>query len=88
MASVTSNGVDGQLPPALNVRKSTSGKHHLARLALSRAEVKASKPSVIAAMEKVKEKERNSNIFGKLRKKSKHRMTSDTLSSTQHTVQG
>ena len=43
----------------LHVRKSTSGKHHLARLALSRVEVKASEPSVIAAMEKVKEKERN-----------------------------
>jgi len=68
VASVTSNGVDGQLPPALNVRKSTSGKHHLARLALGRADVKAwaSEPSVIAAMETVKEKERNSNILGKL----------------------
>ena len=51
VANVTSNGVDGQLPPALSVRKSTSGKHHLARLALSRAEVKANEPSVIAAME-------------------------------------
>ena len=51
VANVTSNGVDGQLPPARNVRKSTSGKHHLARLALSRAEVKASEPRVIAAME-------------------------------------
>jgi len=29
-------------------------------------EVKASEPSVKAAMEKVKEKERKSNIFGKL----------------------
>jgi len=47
-------------------RKSTSGKHHLARLVLSRAEVEASKPSVIAAMEKVKEKEEKSNILGKL----------------------
>ena len=59
MASVTSNGVDGQLPPVLNVRKPTSGKHHQARLAPSRAEVKATEPSVIATMEKVKEKERN-----------------------------
>jgi len=66
VVSVTSNGVDGQLPPALNVRKSTSGKHHLERLALSRVEVKASEPSVIAAMEKVNEKERNFNILGKL----------------------
>jgi len=66
VASVTSNGVDGQFPPPLNVRKSTSGKHHLARLALSREEVKASEPSVIAAMEKVKENERKSNILGKL----------------------
>ena len=66
MANVTSNGVDGQLPPALNVRKSTSGKHHLARLALSRAEVKASEQSVIASMEKVNEKERKSNILAKL----------------------
>jgi len=48
------------------MRKSTSGKHHLVRLALSRAEVKASEPSVIAVMEKVKEKERKSNILGKL----------------------
>eukprot|EP00277_Geminigera_cryophila_P042475 CAMPEP_0173078800 /NCGR_PEP_ID=MMETSP1102-20130122/14499_1 /TAXON_ID=49646 /ORGANISM="Geminigera sp., Strain Caron Lab Isolate" /LENGTH=132 /DNA_ID=CAMNT_0013950471 /DNA_START=851 /DNA_END=1249 /DNA_ORIENTATION=+ len=53
VASVTSNVVDGQLPPALNVQKSTSGRHHLARLALGRAEVKASEPSVEAAMEKV-----------------------------------
>jgi len=66
VASVTSNGVNGQLPPALNVRKSTSGKHHLARLALTRATVKASEPSVVAAMEKVKDKERKSNILGKL----------------------
>jgi len=66
VASVTSNGVDGQLPPALNVRKSTSGRHHLARLALSRMEVKASEPSVIAAMENVQGKERKSNILGKL----------------------
>ena len=57
------NGVDGQLPPALNVRKPTSGKHHQARLAPSRAEVKASEPSVIAAMEKVNEKEKKSNIL-------------------------
>ena len=70
MASVTSNGVDGQLPPALKVRKSTSGKQHLVRLALSRAELEASEPSVIAAMEKVKEKERKSNILRKLCKKS------------------
>jgi len=66
VASVTSNEEDGQLPPALNVGKPTSGKHHQARLALSRAEVKASEPSVIVAMEKVKEKERKSNILGKL----------------------
>jgi len=66
VASVTSNGVDGQLPPALNVRKSTSGKHHQARLALSRADVKVSEPSVIAAMEKVGKKERKSKILGKL----------------------
>ena len=66
MASVTSNGVDGQLPPALNVRKPTSGKHHQARLALSKAEVKAGEPSVIVVMEKVKEKERTSNILAKL----------------------
>jgi len=64
--NVTSNGVDGQLPPALNVRKSKTGKHHLARLALSRVEVKASEPRVIAAMEQVKEKERKSNNLGKL----------------------
>jgi len=64
--SVTSNGVDGQLPPALNVQKTTSGRYHLARLALSRVEVKASEPSVIAALENVKEKERKSNILGKL----------------------
>jgi len=50
----------------MNVRKSTSGKHHLARLALGREEVKASEPSVIAAMEKVKEKEGKSHILGKL----------------------
>jgi len=56
---VTSNGVDGQLPPALNVRKSTSGKHHLVRLALSRAEVKASEPSVIAAIKKSRKKREN-----------------------------
>ena len=66
MVSVRSNGVDGQLPPALYVRKSTSGKHHQARLALSKTEVKASEPSAIAAMEKVKEKERTSNILEKL----------------------
>jgi len=58
--------VDGQLPPALNVQNPTSGKHHQARLALSRVEVKASEPSVIAAMKKVKEKERTSNILRKL----------------------
>jgi len=57
VARVTSNGVDGQLPPALNVRKPTSGRHHLARPALSRVGVKASEPSVIAAMENVKERE-------------------------------
>ena len=66
MENVTSNGVDGQLPPAGNVTKSTSGKHHLARLALSRAEAKASEPRVIAAMEYVNEKERKSDILGKL----------------------
>ena len=66
MASVTSNGVDDQLPPALNVRNPTSRRHHLARLALSRVEVKASEPSVIAAMENVKQKERKSNILRKL----------------------
>jgi len=70
------------------VRKSTSGKYHQARLAPSRAEVKESESSVIAAMETVKEKERKSNIFEKLRKEYKHRLTSDTLSSTQPTVQG
>ena len=58
MASVTSTGVDGQLPPALNVRKITSGRYHLARLALSRVEVKTSEPSVKAAKETVKENER------------------------------
>jgi len=57
VANVTSNGVDGQLPPALTVRKFTSVRHRLVRLALSRTEVKASEPSVKAAMEKVKEKE-------------------------------
>jgi len=66
VASVTSNGIDGQLPPAPNVRKPTSGRHHLARLALSRVEVKASGPSVIGAMENVKEKERTSKILGNL----------------------
>jgi len=68
VASVTSNGIDGQLPSALNVRKPTSGRHHLAGLALSRVEVKASEPSVtvIAAMENVKAKERRSNILGNL----------------------
>jgi len=66
VANVTSNEVDGQLPHALKLRQTTSGRHHLARLALSRVEVKASEPSVIAAMEKVKEKERTSNILGKL----------------------
>jgi len=54
------------LPLALNVRKFTSGRYHLARLALSRVEVKASEPSVKAAMENVKEQEREINIFGKL----------------------
>jgi len=39
-------------------------------------------------MEEVKEKERKSNILGKLPKESKHRLTSGTLSSTQHTVEG
>jgi hypothetical protein len=48
------------------VRKITSGRHHLARLALSRVEVKASEPSVKAAMENVKKKERKFNILGKL----------------------
>jgi len=66
VASVTSKGVDGQLPPALNVRKITSGRYHLARLALSRVEVKASEPSAKAAMENVKEKERKFSILGKL----------------------
>jgi len=47
-------------------------------------EVKASEPSVIAAMENVKKKERKSNILGKLWKKKK--LTSDTFSPTQHTV--
>jgi len=41
------------------VRKSTSGKHHLVRLALSRAEVKASEPSVIAAIKKSRKKREN-----------------------------
>jgi hypothetical protein len=66
VANVTSNGVDGQLPPALNARNPTSGKHHQVRLTLSRVEVNASEPSVMAAMEKVKEMERKSNILGKL----------------------
>ena len=44
-ASVTSTGVDGHLHPARNVQKTTSGRHHLTRLALSRVEVKASEPS-------------------------------------------
>jgi len=66
VASVTCNGIDGQLPPALNVRKTTSGRHHLAGLSLSRVEVKASEPSVIAVMKNVKEKDRTSNILGKL----------------------
>ena len=48
------------------MRKSTSGKYHLARLALSKAEVKAGEPSVIVVMEKVTEKERTSNILAKL----------------------
>jgi len=87
VASVTSNVVDGQLPPALNVQKSTSGRHHLARLALGRAEVKASEPSVEAAMEKVKEKKRKSNILGKLWK-NKHKPTSNTFSPSHHTVRG
>jgi len=43
----------GRPAPAINVRKSTSGRHHLARLALK---VKASEPSVKAAIENVKEK--------------------------------
>jgi len=60
VVSVTSNDVDGQLPPVLNVRTPTSGRHHLAR------QVKASEPSVKAAIEKVKEKERKFNILGKL----------------------
>jgi len=88
VASATSNGVDGQPPLALNVRKPTSGKHQQAKLALSRAEAKASEPSVIVAVEKVKEKDRTSNIPGKLPNKPKHSLTSDTLSLTQHTVQG
>jgi len=58
-----SNGVDGQLPLTLTVRKFTSVRHHLARLALSRTEVKASEPSVKAAMQKVKGKERTPNIL-------------------------
>jgi len=66
VGSVTSNGIDGQLPSALIVRKITSGRHHLARLALSRVEVKASEPSVTAAIKNVKEKERTSNILRKL----------------------
>jgi len=88
VARATSNGVDGQLPPALNVRKPTSGKHQQAKLALSRAEAKASEPSVIVAVEKEKKKDRISNIPRKLPKKSIHNLTLDTLSSTQHTVQG
>jgi len=48
------------------VKNPTSGKHHQARLALSRAEVKASEPRAIVEMEKIKEKERTSNILGKL----------------------
>jgi len=35
--------VDGQLPPALNVRKPTPGKHQQAKLALSRAGGKRAK---------------------------------------------
>ena len=42
MAKVTCN-VDGQLPPALNVRKPTPGKHQQAKLALSRAGGKRAK---------------------------------------------
>jgi len=38
----------------------------MARLALSRVEVKANEPSVIALLENVKEKERKSNILRKL----------------------
>jgi len=53
VASVTSNGVDGQLPPALNFQKSKSGRHHLTGLALSRVEVKANELSVKAAIKKV-----------------------------------
>jgi len=53
-------------PSCSKCAKPTSGRHHLARLALSRVEVKASEPSVIAAMEHVKGKERKSNILGKL----------------------
>jgi len=66
VARVTGNGVDGQLPLALKVRKTKSQRHHLARLALSRVEVKASEPSVKAAMENVKEKEQKFSILGKL----------------------
>jgi len=66
VASVTSNGVDGPLPPSLNVPKTTSGRHHLARLAPSRVEVKASEPRVKATMDNVKEKERKSIMLGKL----------------------
>jgi len=58
VASITSNGVDGQLPPALNVtvQKCTPRRHLLARLALSKAEVKAIEPSVKAVMEEMKRK--------------------------------
>ena len=62
MARATSNGVDSQLPPALNVKTPTSGKHQQAKLALSRAEAKASEPSVIVAVDKVKENDRISYI--------------------------
>jgi len=68
VARVTSNGVDGQLPLALKVRKTKSGRNHLARLALSRAKVKASEPSVKATMENVKKKRENPKSSGSCEK--------------------
>jgi len=51
--------------------KKTSGRHHLMILALSRVEIKASEPSVKAAMENVKEKERKIQHPRKAVKKTK-----------------
>jgi len=88
VASVTSNGVDGQLSPAVNVQKYTPGRHHLARLALRRAEVKASEPSETAEMEEVKEKERKAHIRKLCQKKRGKKLASDTFFSTHYKVRG